>query len=485
MKKIIYLLMAVIIFAACKDPDVGPGEPQEDAGYIQFESPAVGQKSSYIHFYADGFWETTPKPIIYTRDTIHWEITKQINRTTFEITERLSGEFFGTEANNRVLRTITLSKDADKVVLSTNRSVSSYLIGHNDTLELSLGNAKEYPYTDWRIGENNGTEPYSGYVSKYNVKGKEYDKLEVYSDFTPTTYDGAGLLYAYSGKFGLVRHYAMNPWVGDVNGFDLIRDLKKPTDELKDFVGTKWRLKNVYYKDGRIESIEKIIGAETSAGNVERYANSYTIQFNSDNEFLGFSGCNSLSSKYNINGNNIKIDPIFMTKVGCPFTGEFTAILNKSTSFKATENTLILNSEYEEYSGLEFERVYEPEVFQLESTEWVLYNVHYNNGDIVPIDRILGNNNTNPSFNTFELKFLEDNLLDGFSGCNAFGGTYQIKKNNIDIIMGNTTFVACKFTDEYSRILSSSTTYSADRYKLIINSSFGEFKALEFGKKFR
>lgn len=482
MKKIIYLLMAVVIFAACKDPDVGPGEPQEDAGFIQFESPAVGQKSSYIHFYADGYWEATTKPIKYTRDTISWEITKKIDINTFEITERLSGELFGTEANNRVLRTITLVKDADKVRFTTDRAISSPLLGHSDTLELLLNNSNEIPYTDWKITENNSSQPFYGYLKNYNVKDKGYDRLDMYSDFTPTHYDGTGLMFAYNSKYGIVRYYGMNPWVGDVSGFDLIRDLKKPTDELKDFVGTKWRLKNVYYKDGSTKSINEIIGAD----NVDFFANSYTIEFKSDNELLGLSGCNSFQSKYKINANNIKFDLYgSITEMGCPFTSEFVSIFSLTTTFKASENTLILNSDYEEYSGLEFERVYEPEIFQLENTEWVLYKVHYNNGDVVPIDRLLGNNNTNPSFNNFELKFMENNLLEGFSGCNTFGGEYKVEKSKINIIMGNTTFVACKFTDEYSRILSNSTTYSANRDKLIINSSFGDYKALEFGKKFR
>ena len=134
-----------MIFAACKDPNIGPGdeqEPVEDAGYIKFDSPAVGQKSSFVHFYAKDYWEATPSPISYTRDTIYWEITKLIDRNTFEITERLSGQYFGDEAYNRQLRIITLIKEEDKVLLVTESTTSSPLLGYKDTVSLPLGNAK-------------------------------------------------------------------------------------------------------------------------------------------------------------------------------------------------------------------------------------------------------------------------------------------------------------------------------------------------------
>lgn len=469
--------MAVLIFTACKDPNTGPGEPQEDAGFIQFESPAVGQKSSFQHFYAKGYWEATPSPISYTRDTIYWEITKQINRVTFEITERLSGDYFGDEANNQPLRIITLFKDSDKVLLVTERTTSSPLLGYKDTVSLPLGNAKNVPFMDWRVGEMNSTAAYDGYVSDYKVKGKEYDRLDVSSDFTPTHYDGMGLLFAYNANYGMVRHYGMNPWLGDVNGFDLIRDLKKPTDELKDFVGTKWRLKNVYYKDGSVKSIKEIIGA----GNVDFFANSYTLEFKTNNELLGLSGCNSFQSKYKVNDNNIKFD-LFgtITEKGCPFTGEFVMIFSPTTTYKATENTLILNSDYEEYSGLEFERVFEREEYPLENTKWQLRNVHYPSGEIVPIEKILVSNGSNTTFNHFLLDFKENNLLSGFSGCNTYGGTYKIEQNTIEIVAGSITEVGCKFSADYDRILNNSTTFMADAQKLVIYSSLDAFKALEF-----
>lgn len=467
-----------MLFAACKDPNTGPGEPQEDAGYIQFESPAVGQKSSFVHFYAKGYWEETPSTLTYTRDTIHWEITKQIDRNTYQITERLSGELFGDLATNRELRILTLTKKDKSILITSGRSLSSPLVGYNDSLVLKLNNDIQYPFTDWRIGEITSTAAYDGYVIDYKIKDKQYNKLDVYSDFTPTHRDGTGLMFAYNGKYGLVRYYGMNPWLGDVSGFDLIRDLKKPTDELKELNGTKWRLKNVFYKDGSVKSVK-------DASYDSPFADQFIAEFKDNNTIEGYSGCNTYGGTYNIDGNKITINAGSLTEAYCGFGAIYDKIMRNSTIYNAKEGTLTIYSDYEEYSGLEFERVYEPEVFQLEGTEWVLYNVHYNNGDIVPIGRILGTNSTNPAFSQFELKFMENNLLGGFSGCNTFGGEYIIDKNKIKIEAGSITEVGCKFSDEYGKILSASTTYSADRNRLIIYSSYERYKALEFGIKFR
>ncbi len=78
MRALVYLFISVLILSACKDPNLGPNEeevPKQDTGYMQFDSPAVGQKSSYAHFLASGYWGSSESPISYTRDTIYWEVT--------------------------------------------------------------------------------------------------------------------------------------------------------------------------------------------------------------------------------------------------------------------------------------------------------------------------------------------------------------------------------------------------------------------------
>lgn len=478
MRKIIYLLFALIVLSACKDPDIGPDDkqnPVDDAGYIRFDSPAVGQKSSFVHFVANGYWEKTPSPINYTRDTIHWEITKQVSKYTFEITERLAGDYFGEDAGNRPPCIIRLNIATDGVILTTNKITSSPLLGYRDTVELALNTDKQYPFTDWRIGDNSDTSPYFGYVSNYNAKNNNYGRLDVYSDFTPTHYDGAGLLFAYNTEYGMVRHYGMNPWLGDISGFDLIRDFRKPNDKLLDLGGTKWQLKNVIYKNGSVKSIKEINPDVT-----------YHIAFEEDKTITGVSGCNDYGGTFAAEGNKISINATSIALVVCPgLADDFDKIMSSTTTFDATESTLILNSDYKEYSGLEYERVYEREEFLIENSEWVLSKVHYSYGDIVPIGKLLGGDGSNTDFGYFELKFLDNNQLDGFSGCNTFSGTYKTDTNRIVIKASNTTKVSCNFSNEYAEILNNSTSYTIDKTRLVIYATSGEYKALEFSRKLR
>jgi heat shock protein HslJ len=468
--------MAVVLLAACKDPNIGPDDPKDpidDAGYIQFESPAVGQKSSYIHFYAGGYWESTPNQIKYTKDTIHWEITKQIDRNTFQITERLAGEYFGDDAINRQVRYVTMKKDNDKIIFITERATNSHLLGHNDTLELSLGNANEIQHSDWRIAENNSSQPFFGYVNNYKVNGKEYDKLDIYSDFTPTYYDGAGLLFVYNSSYGMVRHYAMNPWVGDVNGFDLIRN----NTQSNSLVGTDWKLSSVIYNDGSVKSIEDIVGDNnTSIDNAN-----FTMLFKNDSEVFGVASCNEYGAQYSINNNNINFTDVFSTKVYCTFSDEYRMILNESTTYKTDNKSLVINSSYGDVKSLVYERMSDvSEVFPLEGTKWKLRAVHYPKGEVLPIERILGDNGSNSAFNQFILDFQENGLLSGFSGCNTYGGHYKVEKSNIEIKAGSITEMGCKFSADYDRILNNSINFTADSQRLMIYTSVDGFVALEF-----
>ena len=476
MRKLLYLMMAVMIITACKDPNVGPDDdqnPVDDAGYIQFESPAVGQKSSFVHFYAKGYWEATPSPISYTRDTIHWEITKQIDRNTFEITERLSGDYFGDDAYNRQLRVITLIKEANKVHLATDRTTSSPMLGYGDTVSLTLGNSNQVPFVDWRVGKLNNTEAYFGYVSDYKVKEKEYDRLDISSDFTPTYFDGMGLLFAYNANYGLVRHYGMNPWLGDVNGFDLIRNNTKPNS----LVGSEWRLKNVVYNDGSVKSIEEIFWGDK----INKKDPNFTLIIKSETEVFGFAGCNDFGGEYSLSNDTITIKNVISTLVYCPFTGEYLSVLSNSTKYSSNGETLIINSNYGNVNSLVFERKANiVEEFPLENTKWRLRNVYYPNGDIVPIEKVIGSNGSNTQFNQFFLDFKEDNILSGFSGCNTYGGYYKIENSKIEINAGSITEVGCKFSADFDKILNNSTKFMADPQKLVIYSSLDAYKALEF-----
>lgn len=480
MMKILYLLTALYILSACNDPNLGPYEeevPKDDAGYIQFDAPAVGQQSSYAHFYANGYMEATPLPISYTRDTIYWKITKQIDANSYEITEHFSINYF--EDNlNRSPKIITLIKNADKVLLVTDITNTSPLLRYNDTLELTLANGKEYPFTDWKIGDKSEPEPHYGYVNNYKVKDRVYDRLDFYSDFTPTYLDGSGLVFAYNTQFGMVRYYGMNPLIGDVSGFDLIRNNPKP----KSLTNTEWRLKNLVYNDGSVKSIEEVFWGEK-----DRLQDpNFTLNIKSETQVNGYAGCNTYSGTFSLDKENIKIINLSSTEVACAFTGEYISILSKSTTYNSNGETLIINTSYGNVRSLVYERITNiEEEYPLLKTEWTLDKVQYNNGDIVLLQELLGSDATNPDLNNFELKFMENNQLGGYSGCNTLAGEYKVEKSKIDIKAENMTNVDCKFSNEYGKILSNSTKFTADSRKLVIYSLYNDYKALEFSRKMK
>lgn len=483
MKKIIYLTLILVALVSCKDPNIGPGDgkPLDNAGYIQFESPAVGQKNVYVHFYAKAYWEPTPSPIAYTSDTITWEIIKQTDRNTFIIQEKLSGLFFGTDASDNQVRQYTLVKNADNVQIVAQNHISSHLMGFKDTLTLTLKNSMETNYTNWRIENTTNSGKLSGYVSNYNVKGMSYDKLDFYSDLSPMSYDGIGLVYVYNGDFGLVRSYYINPWVGEVNGFDLVRDIKRQSTTNVDLTNTHWKLKNVIFKDGTIKNIREL---SNDAANPNMESN-FNINFNPNSDVNGEASCNNYRGEYSTDKSNITIKitgPI--TQIWCPFSNDYIETLNTAYSFKSDGDGLIINVDNQLYSGFEYDRVRDdsPVETALGNTKWKLRNLQKANGDIVPIEKILNNTPNDQNFNIFNLNFADNKNLSGFSGCNTFVGIYKTEGKGLHIEIHTSTEVACKFSADYQYLLNQSKAYTADKNRLIVYIDSDNFKSMEFDR---
>lgn len=473
--------MIIMALVSCKEPGVGPGDskPLDDAGYIHFDSPAVGQKNIYVHFYAKAYWEPTPSPITYTNDTITWEIVKQIDRNTFTIQEKLSGLFFNKDGINNSVREYTLVKDDNKILIYGPYNLTNYLLGYKDSLTVTLNNDMEISHTAWRIENTTNSGKLNGYITNYDIKGINYDRLDVYSDLSPMSYDGIGLTYSYNGKFGFTRNYYINPWIGEVNGFDLVRDSKKQTDKPIELTNTHWKLKNVVFKDGTKKSID-----ELSKGNSDpNFEDNFTLNFNPHNDANGKAGCNNFSGEYKIDKNSLTIKitgPI--TQIWCPFSTDYIETLNTSLSFKSDGDGLVINVDNQQYSGLEYERVREdtPIEIKLNNTNWRLKSLQKSNGDIIPIEKIADNKPDGINFSVFSLAFLDMQNIVGFSGCNKFVGTYKSDKEKLHIEIQFSTEVACKFSSDFQYLVAHSRAYTADKNRLIIYIESNNFNSLEF-----
>lgn len=478
MKKLLILITIIIGLSACKDPGVGPGDgkPVSDAGIIKFESPAVGQKSVYVHFLAKGYWDT-PSPINYTKDTITWEIVKQIDQNTFLIQETLKGLFF---QNYPQSQQYTLVKNGGKILIFGDNGQTSPLLGNKDSVLLSLNNGVVIAYKDWRIGDNFSSNEFRGYIRNYLGLGNEYDRLDIFADLTPMTYDGAGLVYIYNGKYGLVRSYFINPWIGEVNGFDLV---VKPTDDKDnpfELEGTKWRLKNVYYKDGTV----KEIGELAKGSNNPRAAENFKIFFMKNNEVLGMAGCKNFKGEYKAQESSLtmNITPD-ITTVYCEFGEEYVASLNKSISYRVDDNRMTIKVDNNDIVALEFENMNDkPDANPLIDTKWRLRALQTANGLIVPIEEILKLKPNETNFGVFSLNFNGSGQISGFSGCNSFSGKYEAEDSEIDIEVGFTTKVLCKFSTEYQELLGETGKYTITGNRLLLYVDGNHYQSLVFEK---
>jgi heat shock protein HslJ len=480
MKKLLLLLLTVIAITACKDPDIGPddGKPLGNAGQIKFETPAVGQKSTYIHFYAQAYWGQTPSPLHYTQDTITWEIVKQIDAKTFSIRETLSGTYF---TNQTSQQQYTLVKDGATILIYGNNGATSPLLGYQDSLVLTLSNPIEINFIKWKIDDNIGSSRLRGYVRNYLALGKKYDKLDIYTDLTPMTYDGSGAVFIYNAEFGLVRSYFINPWTAEVNGFDLLTSSDKPTDEPIDLNGTKWRLKNVYFKDGSV----KEIGELSKGTDNPRAAENFKIFFNPHNEVLGMAGCKNFKGDYKTDGSNLTLHVTpDMTTVWCEFGEDYVASLNTTTSYSSDGITLTINVEHKDYVALEFEMLNgnEPGEIPLSGTKWQLLNLETSNGEVLPLEKILNLAPDEQNFSIFSLNFADDEHIGGLSGCNTFGGEYELDGKELEIEVQVSTEMACKFSGDYQYLLNQSYKYTADEHRLIIFVKGNHFRSLIFGR---
>ncbi len=265
----------------------------------------------------------------------------------------------------------------------------------------------------------------------------------------------------------------------------LFTSCKKSTTEpienqFSDFEGTHWVLKNVHYKDGTVKSINEIVKVKEGI-----LINSYHLDFTTNNEIRGMAGCNAVKYVYKVDGNNIQLDFYGgMTEVYCPFTMEFWAILGYSTTYSATENTLIFNSNYNEFTGLEFVRVKETE-FKLENlinTKWKLFHVSAVEGYELPFKFGYDDDETRSDFLNYEVEFMADGTLKGVSNCNSFDGEYDLDKVKIAITPGSVTEMACPYSNEFLAIFNSSTYVHLIGETLIMYSSTEGYKTLHYRK---
>lgn len=182
---------------------------------INFESPSVGQESRYLAFEGEQPWEEQPT-LRYLKDTL---IVRILSKTgdLFQVEE------YRTSNPSDLLRhTFQIKADTLYVkVIPRNNYPDSWLF-NAQAFPLQPLSAPVVQLKGWNILVFAEKDPSTGVLKDYEQLGSIYNSLNVYHDYSPMLYDGAGHYMLYSQQYGVVRSVTLSAWQGKGLGWDLV-----------------------------------------------------------------------------------------------------------------------------------------------------------------------------------------------------------------------------------------------------------------------
>lgn len=216
--------------------------------------------------------------------------------------------------------------------------------------------------------------------------------------------------------------------------------------------GAAWRLK-------------ELPGPQSAA--LARLTRPVTLRFESG-RLSGFSGCNSFSGSYRLDGDRLNIGPVASTQMACPEPGAsveqaFHAGLAGTLLYQIEGEALSLTSD----SGATLRFQQEPPP-RLAGINWKVTNF---NNDRHAVVGVLGESTLTASF--------EDGRVSGSAGCNTFQGAYATEGSQIKVGPLATTRRACDEAlmtqeREFLAALASAVTWSIDGNMLDMHRADGE-----------
>lgn len=182
--------------------------------------------------------------------------------------------------------------------------------------------------------------------------------------------------------------------------------------------GTYWILQGMTNQQGESQNIlpDSVIDAIFQDGSV-----------------TGTDGCNQYSAGYQVNGNNISIQPGISTLMACPEpimdqAQTYMSTLANASSFKITGDTLeILNEKGKTVL------TYQAGDTSLTGTSWTATS--YNNGKEAVVSVLAGSEIT--------AEFGEDGTLSGSAGCNRYTASYSVDGDSIQVSPPASTRMMC------------------------------------------
>lgn len=203
-----------------------------------------------------------------------------------------------------------------------------------------------------------------------------------------------------------------------------------------------------------------------------------TAQFGEDGTLAGSAGCNSYTTSYETDGENITINELIAaTLMACigpegimEQEAAYLAALPTAATYSIQGDTLELRTA----DGALVASYKAAETVSLPGTAWDVIN--YNNGNEAVVSVILGSSLT--------AVFDEDGTLSGSAGCNNYTTSYEIDGDNITIGPAATTRMFCETPEgimdqeaQYLAALETAATYSIDGERMEMRTADGAMVA--------
>ena len=195
-----------------------------DKGPIRFDTPEIGQRSSYVLFNAHQDMATMNITVSYDPDTLVLAITGK-ESDKWVIREFMTkGSTNDALADEVIIRHLSLDSDSAYFFKPQNAfHVSWVFIGDRMSIPLKPVSDPAELNPDCMPFFGYDTNVWTQYTVNYTSHGQTFDHLNNYYDYREMAGDGLGLMYAYGPAYGIVRWTWVSAWVQySAQGWDLI-----------------------------------------------------------------------------------------------------------------------------------------------------------------------------------------------------------------------------------------------------------------------
>ena len=218
-----FFALMLFFTACCPEPEDISSNP------VHFDNLAVGQKSRYLLLSGDDYYLQDSFNFDYLDDTLTLEIV-DLNNEGFKVKETMqyTGDthaYLQGEKDSVYYYYFNVVNDTLRITKSGSLWVNSRIFGYNSAQNgLPLIDYTDHPVEikGWKT-----SFPYcecfnSGYTEHYEQFGIHYDRLNVWLQNSPMSFDGSGSTFLYSNTHGIVRMSTYSWWSQSGFGWDLL-----------------------------------------------------------------------------------------------------------------------------------------------------------------------------------------------------------------------------------------------------------------------